>query len=333
MMPIGLGLFAVIALILLANIIEAGKNETYFRLFTWLLLLINLPVMLFGIALVILPADLLTGLMTASSGLLSLNWQTAGLSLVLMGLWGFVVSLPASRRLLARWLPLDAASPVHALGLVLAGYLLGNTIFSLTQGGLEELAETAVSTSIYEILLMQTLFAAIALLGVGLYTRRSPGETRTRLGLERPTGHQILVGTAWIMVLVMLQAIAGGIWMLMDSSQAELLEGISSELLGDIDTVLEWALLAGATGVGEELLFRGAIQPIFGLGVTAFLFATAHVQYGITPVTVIVFIIGIILGLIRRRYNTTTSIFVHAGYNFVLGMLSLVALQLEQMIG
>ena len=134
-------------------------------------------------------------------------------------------------------------------------------------------------------------------------------------------------------MLVFLQGLAGAIWMLIDSSQAELLEGISSELLGNIDTVGEWLLLAAATGIGEELLFRGAIQPIFGIGVTSFLFATAHVQYGITPVTFIVFVIGIILGLIRRKYNTTTSIFVHSGYNFVLGMLSLIALQLEQMIG
>ena len=331
-MPIGVGFIAVIGLILLANYIEGGKNATFSRLFTWLLLLLNLPVVLIGAALMVLPSDFFIGLQTRSEPLF-IDWQAAGLSLALMGLWGFVVSLPVMRHLLARLLPLDADSPVHALGLVLAGYLVGNTVFSLTQGGLEELAETAVSASIYEILLMQTIFAGMALLGVGLYTRRSPGKTRQRLGLEWPTGRQLLIGVGWIGVLVFLQGLAGAIWMLIDSSQAELLEGISSELLGNIDTVGEWLLLAAATGIGEELLFRGAIQPIFGIGVTSFLFATAHVQYGITPVTFIVFVIGIILGLIRRKYNTTTSIFVHSGYNFVLGMLSLIALQLEQMIG
>jgi len=332
-MPIGLGLIAIIGLILLANFIEADKNARYSRLFTWLLLLINIPVMIIGAAFMIVPSDFFADLFTTNGELPQLDWQAAGLSLALMGLWGFIVSLPPVRRLLARLLPLDAASSVHALGLVSAGYLVGNTIFSLTQGGLEELAETAVSASIYEILLMQTLFAAIALLSVGLYTRRSLSEVRNRIGLERPTGRQLLIGTGWIMVLVVLQGIAGAIWMLLDSSQAELLEGISSELLGDIDTIVEWALLAGATGFGEELLFRGAIQPVFGIVVTSLLFATAHVQYGITPITFVVFIIGLILGMIRRRYNTTTSIFVHSGYNFVLGMLSLIALQLEQMIG
>ena len=131
------------------------------------------------------------------------------------------------------------------------------------------------------------------------YIRRSPRETQERLGLVRPTTQQLFVGTVWIVVLVVLQGIAGFIWTLIDSSQAELLEGISSDLLGNMDTVVEWAVLAAATGTGEEILFRGALQPSFGLVFTSLLFATAHVQYGITPVTFVVFVIGLILGLIR----------------------------------
>ena len=331
-MPLGIGLIFVIGLILLANFIETGKNPTYLRLFTWLLFLINAPVFLFGFAVMALPPETLLSLSTSSEPLF-IDGRAAGISFALMGLWGMAASLPPVRRGLARLLPLNADSPVHALGLVMVGYLVGNTIFSLTQGGLEELADTAVSASIYQILLMQTIFAAIALLSVGLYTRRSPGETRQRLSLERPTRRQLLIGMGWIMILVLMQSVAGLLWTLIDSSQAELLEGISSELFGDIDTIMEWFLLAAATGVGEELLFRGAVQPVFGIGVTAFLFATAHVQYGISPITFVVFIIGVILGLIRQRYNTTTAIFVHGGYNFVLGILSLLALQLEQMMG
>jgi uncharacterized protein len=330
-MPIGLGLIAVISLVLLANFIEAGKNQSFSRLFTWLLLLLNASVFLFGLGLLIVTPERQLNLVPNGEPLF-LNWQAAGLSLAGMGLWGMVVSLPPVRRRLAQLLPLNADSSVHALALALAGYLVGNTIFSLTQGGLEELAETAVPASITEILLTQTLFASIALLGVGWYTRRSTTETRRRLGLERPTRHQLQVGLGWIVALVVLQSIAGLIWTLLDSSQAELLEGISSELLGDIDTLAEWLLLAAATGIGEELLFRGALQPVLGIPLTSFLFASAHIQYGITPITVVVFMIGVILGLIRRQYNTSTAIFVHAGYNFVLGLLSLLALQMEQMV-
>ncbi|MBK6325420.1 MAG: CPBP family intramembrane metalloprotease [Chloroflexi bacterium] len=138
---------------------------------------------------------------------------------------------------------------------------------------------------------------------------------------------QLLTGIGWIVVLVVLQALGGALWTLMDSSQAKLVENISGELLGNIDTFGEWLLLAMATGLGEELLFRGALQPVFGLGFTALLFAFAHVQYGLTPVTLVVFVIGIVLGLIRRKHGTAVSIFVHSGYNFALGMISLLAMQ------
>ncbi len=331
-MPIGLGLIVFMGLILLANIVEARQNSKNIRRFIWLLLGMNGAVLLLGLALATLPPDFWQGV-GLNQETAVLNWQSAGFSVAGMGLWGVLVCLPPVRRFWAKLTPLQADSAVHALALILAGYLVGNTVFSLTQGGLAGLAETAVAASIYEILLTQAIFISIALLGVGLYTRRSPRDTRQRLGLERPTRHQLLVGLGWIMVLVFMQSVAGAIWLLLDSSQAELLEGISSELFGNIDTLAEWLLLAAATGLGEELLFRGAVQPVLGLGFTSFLFAAAHVQYGITPVTVVVFFIGIILGLIRRRYNTSTAIFVHAGYNFVLGLLSLIALQLEQMVG
>ncbi|PID85692.1 MAG: hypothetical protein CSB13_06780, partial [Chloroflexi bacterium] len=332
-MPVGLGSVALVALILLANYIERLKNARYSRLFTQLLLFINVLIMVLGIALMLLPADSVFDLATSNGKPLSLNWQTAGLSVLLMGVWGFLVSLLPIRRFLAQVLPLNAESSGHTLGLVFAGYLLGNTFFSLTQGGLEGLAKTAVSASIYNILVTQILFASMSLLGVGLYIRRSPSETQKRLGLVRPTRYQLLMGTCWIIVLVILQFIVGLMWALLDSSQAELLKGISSELLGDMDTIAEWALLAVATGTGEEILFRGALQPGFGILFTSLLFAAAHIQYGITPATFVVFVIGLILGMIRRQYNTTTSIYVHSGYNFILGMFSLLTLQLEQMIG
>jgi membrane protease YdiL (CAAX protease family) len=45
-----------------------------------------------------------------------------------------------------------------------------------------------------------------------------------------------------------------------------------------------------------------------------------------------VFIIGIILGLVRRYSSTTVAIYVHVGYNFILGLLSLLAVYLEQFV-
>jgi hypothetical protein len=71
-----------------------------------------------------------------------------------------MVTLPEIRRLLARWLPLDAASPVHALALMLAGYLVANSAITLTQGGLEVLAQTSSAASILDVVAQELLFAA-----------------------------------------------------------------------------------------------------------------------------------------------------------------------------
>ncbi|MBK8985511.1 MAG: CPBP family intramembrane metalloprotease [Chloroflexi bacterium] len=325
-MPIIIGIFFILGLVMLANFIAMSNRPRLALLFDGLLALINVPILLLGLVLLVVPTDRLAS-MTANNSLLALDWSAAGWSLVGMGLWGLLVSLRPVRRALGRLLPVDVLSPVHTVALVFSGYLVGNTVFSLTQGGLEELAATAVSASILDILFVQGLFMILAVLGTGLYTRRSAPDVRQRLGLFRPTLKQLITGVGWIFVLVMLQAIGGAVWSLIDSSQAELVEGISSELLGDMDTFAEWLLLAAATGIGEELLFRGALQPVFGLGFTSLLFAFAHVQYGFTPVTLVVFIIGIILGLIRRRQGTAVAIFVHSGYNFTLGMISLLVLR------
>jgi membrane protease YdiL (CAAX protease family) len=73
------------------------------------------------------------------------------------------------------------------------------------------------------------------------------------------------------------------------------------------------ALLFGlSAGIGEELVFRGLIQPKFGLLVTALLFTVTHVQYGITFINLGIFSIGLLLGLERKRYGLTACILTHA---------------------
>ncbi|HEX6384779.1 MAG TPA: CPBP family intramembrane glutamic endopeptidase [Anaerolineae bacterium] len=321
----------VLGLILLANIIEKSRNEQYFRLFGWLLLALNIPLFLMGVLFVLIPEDQLAAL-EASTGLAIENTLAFGIILQAMALWGTLLSLRTSREVLARWLPLDPRSPVHALALVLSGYLVGNVTLVATQGGLERFAETAVAPSVFEVVLQGFIFVLAAFLGVGWLVRRGPRELLDRLGLERLTGKQVRLGLRWIVALVILQWAVGAIWFLLAPEQAELLGNINELLLGDFDTVWQWVLLALASGVGEELLFRGALQPVLGLWFTAILFALLHIQYGFTPITLVVFAIGVALGYIRRYQNTTMAIFIHTGYNFILGLLALLAPYLEQMV-
>ena len=80
------------------------------------------------------------------------------------------------------------------------------------------------------------------------------------------------------------------------------------------------AALALLPGICEELLFRGALQPRFGLLPTAVLFTSIHSQYGISLDLVGIFVIGLSLGLIRKWTNTTTSMTAHVSYNLLAGV-------------
>lgn len=75
-------------------------------------------------------------------------------------------------------------------------------------------------------------------------------------------------------------------------------------------------IFAVMAGLCEETMFRGALQPRFGIVATAALFALIHIQYGPTLVLVWVFAHGIAYGLIRRHINTTTAVLAHAIYDF-----------------
>ena len=249
-------------------------------------------------------------------------------ALVGMGLWAMVVSPRPARRQLARLLPaLDLDSPVHTLALVLVGFLAGSALLS-TSTGLEALAESDVQASLLDVLAQGMGFVLAAALGAGFLTRRRGAALAERLGLQRPTGRQLWTGVRWMLFFVFLQGCISVTWALLSPEEAAQLSGINETLLGNFDTVGEWFLLAAAAGIGEELFFRGALQPIFGIVPTSLIFAISHVQYGLSPATLTVFLLSVVLGIIRKRSNTTVSILVHFGYNFILGLISLLALQL-----
>ena len=320
----------VLSLIFIANAAEGSDNARFKRAANWLFIVVNLPLLVAGLALALLPPSALESAALAESFTAP---RPAGVTLLLIAIWGLLSTLPEARRLLARWLPLEPSSSVHTLALILAGYLIGANILVLSQGGLEGLAETSEASSIFQVVISEMFYAIVGVLGVGLFVRRHGWKLAERLGLERPTLTQIKGSLRWILALVALQWLTGALLYYTNPEQAELLDELNSLLLSNMDTVWEWFLLAMAAGVGEEILFRGALQPVFGLWATSLLFALAHVQYGLTPVTILVFGIGLVLGLVRRRTNTSIAIFVHFGYNFILGLLALLTPYLETLGG
>ena len=329
-MPLILILLLVLSLIAVANLAEAQSNASLKRAVNWIFLLFNLPFFLMGLVLLLVPAERIDG---AELGLAFSASRPAGLVLLLTAVWGLLVTLPEARRWLTRWISLDPDSPVHTLALMLAGYLVGSNAFSLSQGGLQGLTETSQAATIAEVVSSQALNLAVAVAGVGIFIRRSGWKVLDRLGLEKPTAAQLRRSLRWVALMLVLQWIAGALFLLTNPEEAELLDNLNTLLLANMDTVWEWFVLSLAAAVGEEVLFRGALQPVLGIWLTSFIFAFAHVQYGLTPATAAVFVVGAILGLVKERTNTSVVIFVHFVYNFTLGLLTLALPYLESIAG
>lgn len=209
-------------------------------------------------------------------------------------------------------------SPLHMTALVYCLYLIGNTGLNFAlAGGLAGLAEDFTAPTTGELWLQLAIFLMFALLGTGLLMRRRLVGTFQRLGLYGPTLVELLVAAGMAFLLFSVAEMIGITWELFTPRDVLQNQTQLSQLLGNSINTLGMAFLVSITAaVGEEIAFRGALQPIFGLWPTSILFALAHIQYALTPATLIIVIVGLGLGWVRRRYNTTTSIVAHFLYDF-----------------
>ena len=176
------------------------------------------------------------------------------------------------------------------------------------------------------ILASQLPFVVIALLGVGAGIRRGPRETLARLGYGPISLRHVGIVVLFIVGAFVISVAADALF---SKVQPDLYRRVGeiSETLFDpkglsVVAAALFALLIGVgAGLGEETLFRGAVQPVLGIPVTSVLFASMHVQYGPSLLLGYIFVLSIGLGLLRRYVNTTASFLAHAGYN-TLGILA-----------
>ena len=192
-----------------------------------------------------------------------------------------------------------------------------------TLADLSENSTTEGGSLLFSLWVQQLTFALWALVGVGWLTRRTWMQSLERLAIVYPRPMEIAIGIGAglvsVGVILLLEAVASRVGLGLDED----VERLSEALFGPIVTSIPGILTLGlAAGIGEEALFRGALQPRFGLFFTSLLFAIVHSQYGITISTLAVFIVGMILGLLRMRFNTTTCAITHASYNITLGFIA-----------
>lgn len=226
----------------------------------------------------------------------------------------------------------SANSVVHTAAIVLAIFLVINTVGNFVAvGGVEGLAEEFAENgfSAVDMLTNLLLYVAASLLGVGLFIRRNFPAAMQRLGINWPSkdtwrqwfisgvrnltiGAIVGFGVFWV------QAGLSIAWQLslppetiaeQTAAAQELFAAVSGSLFLGF-------LLAFTAGVGEELLFRGALQPIFGNVLVSIFFVSLHAQYTLTPAALIILFVSLVFGLLRNHYTTTAAMSAHFVYNF-----------------
>ena len=262
------------------------------------------------------------GLVLASVGVLMGGGQEAGAWPIYLGAaLGIAATLVRPvRRVIARVIPIDPSRPTHSLALQLT--ILSLALWLSMQANSSALDPgTYRANNLFDVPLAELPLLGGAVLGVGLLVRRNARESLGRLALVRPKISHLVVALILAEVMLLLAAGADYFTVLLTPGTAKQLNGVSQVLYAGYGTqILPWLLLATSAGICEEILFRGALQPRIGLVLTTLLFASAHVQYGLSIVLALIVVLGFTLGLLRRYTNTTTTIVCHVAYDLLAGV-------------
>ena len=255
----------------------------------------------------------------------------AFVALFAAGAMSLLCFLPAVRRKFAQLIDIDPRSFVHATALATVfAIMLMSIIPLLAVGGppampLLQLQMKGADAPDADEQLRTTFYSFVwavpgTFLAVGYPLRRKLREAQQRLALVRPTVRQLLLSVVMIGALLGVMPLMGyGIeflwkalgWPITDEESIKQLFGFTTGLVGA-------TVAAVVAGLGEELVFRGVLQPRLGIFLPALMFTAVHaLQYNFDALLQ-VFFLGVVFGLIRKRTNTTTSAIIHGGYDFVL---------------
>jgi membrane protease YdiL (CAAX protease family) len=99
--------------------------------------------------------------------------------------------------------------------------------------------------------------------------------------------------------------------------------GVEAEnpVLDDLVSRLNWGtifLIAASAAIGEELLFRGFLQPRVGIVVTNILFGLVHLGYGVVLQVVVPLALGFVFSmLVVKTRSLLPAIVAHFAFNFL----------------
>lgn len=229
------------------------------------------------------------------------------------------------RKIISNFIPIQPLSHVHTFALLMSVFIPMTLFQALVDPtSLADIQEEEITFafSISTLWGQNILFALFAIIGVGFLSKRNWQQTKERLGLHRLTPTQLGTGIAVAGLLFLLQWVLTIVLTALGLSPDEEILKVNNALMSPLFNNPIGILSIGlAAALGEELIFRGALQPRFGIVLTSALFALMHSNYGLTLATIVVLALGFALGICRQRVSTTYAMLVHASYNILIGII------------
>ncbi|HEX3605974.1 MAG TPA: CPBP family intramembrane glutamic endopeptidase [Candidatus Dormibacteraeota bacterium] len=166
----------------------------------------------------------------------------------------------------------------------------------------------------------QIPFVMLAIASVGPGVRRNARQTLERLGLLPLRPQWWLLG-----IVVGIVVVKGGshVYDLVNSltpadCQAQQ-EKVFQHLAGPARHWYAQLAIGVAAGTGEELLFRGALQPRVGILLASLLWASFHLQYtchGLPSASnLYILLLGLVFGALRKWFGLGSAMAAHIAYD------------------
>lgn len=253
------------------------------------------------------------GLLTVAGLALAVNGNEEGWFVLALGLSFTLPLVRPFRKLMAALTPMNPASPIDMMGLGVILAVMTYFAYALSVEPADDAVTPAVTIASQLINVLFFVLVGFVAVGVGIY--RNVDEGRVRLGITVPKLTDVVVGAAAVLPAFMLSILGSMLTLYFQPDVFEDLGDTMEQMSSGTDLVAINLILFASAGIGEEILFRGAIQPRFGIVLTSAFWALVHTQYQLSFVVLGLFLVGILFGLIRKYMGTTPAIIAHALYN------------------
>jgi membrane protease YdiL (CAAX protease family) len=251
----------------------------------------------------------------AGLALLTSGSRLGGL-LLAVGLGLGLPLLSPVRRLVASVTPMDCGSPVDMTGLCLLLAVIGFLGYDAVVS--PEPPDDVPSVGVAELVAQTAILVSLAYVTVGWRIARDLQGATHRLGIRRPTWSTVPIAVGFLLLAYLVYGIVGAVTQAVQPDVLDKLDDVTDDLTAGVQNPAGAALLGASAGIGEEAVFRGALQPRYGIALTSVAFALLHApQYGFSLIILGLFLVGVVLGIERQYFGTTASMTTHALYNFI----------------